>query len=218
MHRVLIDTASPAIGVAAYSGDRCVGAWTTTLGAGADGWLTPALAAAVAALPQLDAVAVVTGPGAFTGLRVGLAHGLGLAFARGVPVLAVPSLTLRATALPGHAHALLLLDARKGRLYAQAFDTRGDLPLTLGDPADLPPEALVGLVVPGTVAGGEGVAVVREHLAAFGVVTVELGADAALRAAGPLLASLPLRNPASVVPDYVREPDARPPSGLPVTL
>lgn len=41
---------------------------------------------------QVDCYAVTTGPGSFTGLRIGLAAVKGLAFATGVPVVAVPTL------------------------------------------------------------------------------------------------------------------------------
>lgn len=41
---------------------------------------------------QVDCYAVATGPGSFTGLRIGLAAVKGLAFATGVPVVSVPTL------------------------------------------------------------------------------------------------------------------------------
>ncbi len=43
-------------------------------------------------LPDIDAFAVVTGPGSFTGLRIGLATIQGLALAGGRPAIGIPTL------------------------------------------------------------------------------------------------------------------------------
>ena len=67
---------------------------------------------------DLEALAVSTGPGSFTGLRIGIATAKGLALALGVPVAPVPTLDALAWNLP-FADALVcpLLDARKGEVY-----------------------------------------------------------------------------------------------------
>ncbi|GDX78398.1 hypothetical protein LBMAG42_02090 [Deltaproteobacteria bacterium] len=207
MRVVLIDTATGVVGVAAYAEGVCVFAETQRIQAGADAWLTPALARALTTLGSLDAVAVVTGPGAFTGLRVGIAHALGLALARVLPVIAVPTLALRAAAAPGHPRVLALLDARKGRLYAQTFDTTGETPRALGEPADIAPAALdlADVVVVGEGVGAAGAALVNAKL-------LSLADDAHLRAAALLLHTLPLLDPGAVAPFYLRAPDAQPPN------
>lgn len=207
MRVVLIDTATAVVGVAAYAEGACVSAETLRIQAGADAWLTPALERALTTLGSLDAVAVVTGPGAFTGLRVGIAHALGLALARGVPVIAVPTLTLRAAAAPGHPRVLALLDARKSRIYAQTFDTTGDAPRPLDAPQDTDPGALD---LSGVVVTGEGVAAAGSAL--VGAHVLSLADDAALRAAASLLPSLPRLDPGAVAPFYLRPPDAQPPN------
>ncbi len=213
MRIVLLDSAGPVVGVAVYCDGRCVGAETAAIVSGADGWLTPALSRAVASLDRLDGVAVVVGPGAFTGLRVGLAHGLGLAFARGLPVFPVYTLALRAAAAPGRASVLALLDARKGRFYAQCFDTRGPAPVALGGPQDIAIAALMaGGLAPGTFAVGEGIGLVHDLLLAAGVQPVSGAADSYLRAAGPLVAAATPQDPGLVAPFYLREPDAVPPA------
>jgi len=68
----------------------------------------------------LDAVAVSIGPGSFTGLRIGLSYGKGLAFASGLPMVAVP--TLEAIALK----AVLAGDVREGDRIVPVLDARRD--------------------------------------------------------------------------------------------
>lgn len=73
---------------------------------------------------DLDAVAVSRGPGSFTGLRIGMAAGQGLAFGLGKPLAAVPTLDALAAGMPPLDMPLwALLDARKGQVYAACYDT-----------------------------------------------------------------------------------------------
>ena len=72
-------------------------------------------------IADLDAVAFVSGPGSFTGLRIGAGVAQGLAFAAGLPVLPVSSLAVMAAkALQGSAaeRAFVGLLAREGEIYA----------------------------------------------------------------------------------------------------
>ena len=69
--------------------------------------------------PQdLAAIAVDVGPGLFTGLRVGLAHGKAMAHALAIPMLGVPSLDLVAFPLRyGDKRVVSVIDARRGEVY-----------------------------------------------------------------------------------------------------
>jgi len=87
---------------------------------------------------ELAGVAVSAGPGSFTGLRVGMATAKGLCFARGLPIVAVPTLKAMAARMaPSSLPICPLLDARRREVYAALYRWEGD------DLAEvLPPKAL----------------------------------------------------------------------------
>jgi tRNA threonylcarbamoyladenosine biosynthesis protein TsaB len=76
---------------------------------------------------DLDGIAVSIGPGSFTGLRIGLSAAKGLAYATGVPLLAVPTLEALANRaerdgiLPPEGWLCAALDARRDEVYYQRF-------------------------------------------------------------------------------------------------
>ncbi len=71
---------------------------------------------------SLEAVAAGTGPGSFTGLRVGLATAKGIASVLGVPTVPVPSLdALVLPCLDTGCSAVAVADARKGEVYAACY-------------------------------------------------------------------------------------------------
>ncbi|MBT3764732.1 MAG: tRNA (adenosine(37)-N6)-threonylcarbamoyltransferase complex dimerization subunit type 1 TsaB [Rhodospirillaceae bacterium] len=78
------------------------------------------------AYKDLDAVAVTVGPGAFTGLRIGLAAARGMALALGVPCLGVTTLETIAHGVDKAARSgrnlLTALDTKRRDIYVQAFD------------------------------------------------------------------------------------------------
>lgn len=70
---------------------------------------------------DLDAIAIGTGPGSFTGLRIGLALARGLAFAANCPLVPVPSPWGVSAACPPDLPVAWAVDARKGEVYAAVF-------------------------------------------------------------------------------------------------
>jgi len=101
------------------------------------------LAAAGRACGELAAVGVTTGPGSFTGVRIGVATAKGLAWALGCELAGVSSLAAMAAALlrenPGIDHAVPVLDARRGEVYAALYRRVGGwVEPVLPDAADRP--------------------------------------------------------------------------------
>ncbi len=102
-----------------------------------------ALAAAGLSREDVQIIALGTGPGAFTGLRVGLATLKGWSAAAGLPM--VPVVSLDAVSLPllrVGVPALVVSDARKGEIYASYYprlDDRG-LPVRMGEIVLIPHE------------------------------------------------------------------------------
>ena len=66
--------------------------------------------------------AAASGPGSFTGLRVGLAAIKGLAEVTGAPIAAVSLLQVVAAALPERGRALACMDAGRGEIYAGEYE------------------------------------------------------------------------------------------------
>ncbi len=86
-------------------------------------------------LKQVDAIAVVDGPGSYTGLRVGLASAKGLAFALSKPLIAIGTLPLmaHAAAEANKKEDILyapMIDARRMEVFTGVYDYHGNEKLT----------------------------------------------------------------------------------------
>lgn len=77
---------------------------------------------------QLEAVAVSSGPGSYTGLRIGVSMAKGTCFGRDARLIAIPTLEAMCVPLllgekvPEDALLCPMLDARRMEVYAQVFD------------------------------------------------------------------------------------------------
>jgi tRNA threonylcarbamoyladenosine biosynthesis protein TsaB len=211
MRLVAIDTAGPVIGVAALDGPRAAFR-TLRVARGTEGVLPGFVAEVLAELglapAALDGIVVAAGPGAFTGLRVGIAAATGLATALRLPIVGADPLRARARSGRDGVPVLAALDARKGRVYAAAWGGDGRL---VREAADVGPDVAARFLPPPFVATGEGALVYR---AVFEAAGGEVAADAAdpgvvalAREGARALAAGEGQDPVDLVPRYVRAPD-----------
>src|ERR1700686_1698876 len=80
------------------------------------------------AFAALDRIAVTTGPGSFTGLRVGLSAARGIALAAGKPVVGLTTLTAYAAPMvseSGEHPVISAIDARHDHVYFQVVSGNG---------------------------------------------------------------------------------------------
>jgi tRNA threonylcarbamoyl adenosine modification protein YeaZ len=111
------------------------------------GFDLPARFRTMAGGQTLTKVAVAVGPGSFTGLRVGVSFGLGLAMGLGVPIVPLSSLALQAAR--SIEPVVAVTEAGRGRVY---FLAPGSEP-GLAEPEDLPSEwPVAGWLRPATEA------------------------------------------------------------------
>jgi len=83
--------------------------------------------------PQIDAFAVVSGPGSFTGLRVGLAAIKALAEILKKPIATVSMLEATALAAKAEGRVTAVLDAGRGEVYAGVYKVQGDRASCVGE-------------------------------------------------------------------------------------
>jgi tRNA threonylcarbamoyl adenosine modification protein YeaZ len=88
-----------------------------------------------AALSDIDAIAVSTGPGSYSGIRIGLSTAIGLGNALSIQPLGVSVLDAIALCEGGHAaHIVAAVAVGKRHAAWQAFDVSGDVPRSLSQP------------------------------------------------------------------------------------
>jgi tRNA threonylcarbamoyladenosine biosynthesis protein TsaB len=102
---------------------------------------------------DLDLVVAGTGPGTFTGLRIGLAAARALGFALGIPVKGVSTLTALTA---GEGVEAACVDARRGEVFAAGSGV---------EPQAIAPEELAAVLPAGTVCAGDGAIRYRDRLA-----------------------------------------------------
>ena len=173
-------------------------------------------------LHDVDAFAVATGPGSFTGLRIGIATMQGLAFGRGRPLIGISAFSaLRAVASPAFLGSRIAtwIDAWRGDVYASMFEDGRQV----AEPVVAPPTQLLDEMSHGKPAVytndvmfiGDGADAYKD------LITARLGAAARLAdpitprlaAVIAMLATIEYKNghrppPHAIRPIYVRRSDA----------
>jgi tRNA threonylcarbamoyladenosine biosynthesis protein TsaB len=162
-------------------------------------------------LHSIDAYAVATGPGSFTGLRIGIATMQGLAFAAGKPLIGVSGFDALARTVRGAPAVATWVDAWRGEVFAARYEND----VEVDPPSVEKPDSVLARILAPTLFIGDAVPVY---------------ADAILRACGdrasladppaPALAGMIARlateqvlaghrpPPDDIRPLYIRRPDA----------
>jgi tRNA threonylcarbamoyladenosine biosynthesis protein TsaB len=145
---------------------------------------------------ELRRIVVGTGPGSFTGLRMGLAASRALALALDVQVAGVSTLAALAAGSPG---ALPVIDARRREVFT----------LIDGHPVATGPDQLSNSLLLGRVCVGSGAVRYRDVLEAAGAEVPPDESELHLPRAGVHARLATDFGPAELVePIYVRAPDA----------
>ncbi|MBB6599931.1 tRNA (adenosine(37)-N6)-threonylcarbamoyltransferase complex dimerization subunit type 1 TsaB [Luteimonas sp. MC1825] len=177
-------------------------------------WADALLAEAGIARASLDGIAVSRGPGAFTGVRLGISLAQGIALALDLPALAVSTLAVLAQGarVPeaglADTRVLAAIDARMGEVYLGGFARVGDGWRALVPEAVVAPDAAT---LPGDATDGGWIGVGTGFAALDGALRTRLGArlgvvdDAALPRAGDLarMAAAAFARGEAVAPDLL---------------
>jgi tRNA threonylcarbamoyladenosine biosynthesis protein TsaB len=169
------------------------------------------LAAAQIDLRRIDVYGVATGPGSFTGLRIGIATMQGLAFAAGKPLVGVSGFDALARTVQGAPAVATWVDAWRGEVFAARYERD----IEVDPPSVEKPDSVLARITSATLFIGDAVPIYAD------VIVRRCGkralfADPPAPALAGTIAQLATeqvragRRPApdDVRPLYVRRPDA----------
>lgn len=125
-----IDCAGSGCGVCVWQDGQVLSQLSETMERGQDQRLMPmiqsALKQANKTFEDLDRIAVTTGPGSFTGIRIGLAAARGIGLASGKPVIGVDRFSIYREQFAGvGGNQLIVLNSRRKELYCKFYPATG---------------------------------------------------------------------------------------------
>jgi tRNA threonylcarbamoyladenosine biosynthesis protein TsaB len=217
VHVLAVDTSSPRGSLAVAGPEGVLAEARVVTAEGHSRWLLPAVSALLQGLGidarTLDVFAVTTGPGSFTGLRVGLGSVQGLALASGRPCVGLSTLDVLARSAAGSSGTIVaLVDAFRGEVYAGVHDAtgrpRGER--TVGRLADVLGGVPAGSAFVGDVAVAEREAIRRAVPGATFPEWARFLAPTLAKAALELAAAGATVSAADLRPLYLRAADIRP--------
>jgi len=198
MKILALDTSSGACSAAVRIGGKTSARRFETMERGQSERLMPMIKAVLSdarlTIADLDLIGVTVGPGAFTGLRIGLAAARGLALAAAKPCFGVTTTEAVAAGACSDAPLLVAIDSKRADLFVQVFSSPR---CATSEPAAVAPESLTAFI--------------EAALPGFSQIGIAGNATAAaLKAlAGALFASSPIDAPphpdAAVVAELAEE-------------
>jgi tRNA threonylcarbamoyladenosine biosynthesis protein TsaB len=213
-----LETVTPQGSVAVWRDGTCfssLGDGSTPHAVRLPGAWMAALAEAGVRIDDVDRLVVVSGPGSFTGVRIGMASVQGVALTRGWSVMAGPTLDAiaecwRVCHEGAPARVLVAcLDGLRGEVFAREFHFDGTAMEPQGEPVVVTPDLLawsafgagVSLIGSGAVRHAD---VFRLHAHEIADVPEPIAAGAARLAARGAVTAV---SPHALRPLYVRRPD-----------
>ncbi len=176
-----------------------------------------AMEAAGVRFGDLDRIVVTTGPGTFTGMRIGVAAARALSLALHIPVIGLTSFDVMALnpalARQDGEVTVIVMDARRGQCYVQVLDS-SDLAASAG-PRIVPVDELASAGGRGPIVfAGSGARMAAEVASRAGrtarIIAPDLQPDISHALAA---ASQTTSNSKALRPLYLRPPDAKPQDG-----
>jgi len=225
MNILAFDTALDACAAAVWSDGTVLAAESVAAARGHAEMLFPMLARVLAQADldyaDLDRFAVTTGPGSFTGVRVGLAAARGLALGRSRPIIGITTLeAIAATVSPQVDTGRRLgvaIDARRGELYVQVFEVDAGRPRAATPPSVIGHDEAAAFFGNGSLdIAGSGAGIVRAGLGERDGLRYH---DTVIRPDAAILAEIASGRAADAghppSPLYLRAPDAKLPAAAP---
>jgi tRNA threonylcarbamoyladenosine biosynthesis protein TsaB len=160
-----IDTSTRYIGVALYDGAQVLSASSWLSKNHHTTELAPAIASALTRIgaepSDLQVVGVASGPGSFTGLRIGLAVAKGLAASLHIPIIGIPTFDILAAVQPVQGEQLAaVIEAGRRRLAIGWYRAENDAWQASPKLDNLLPDEFVKAIRKPTVVCGE----LNDHL------------------------------------------------------
>jgi len=163
------ETSTPVCSVALADADRVLGEYTLELGGHHSERLLPMserlLQDAGIGISELEGVSVASGPGSFTGLRIGMSTAKGLCLALDFPLLPIPTLAGMAFQVAYDGMPVCaMLDARRGEVYAGVYRLEGRRLLSVAADAAVSMEDLLPCLPRPVLFVGDGAQVHRSRI------------------------------------------------------
>jgi tRNA threonylcarbamoyladenosine biosynthesis protein TsaB len=155
MKILAIDTSTEICSVCIVDGDRVAAEYVSKSSLTHTERLLPAIQNLISELKwqpkQLEGLAVINGPGSFTGLRIGLSVAKGLALGLDLRVVTASALHMAAQQVPGEGWICPVMDARRGEVFSCLYQRLDEYFILFRQPISIQPEQMMEFIPHETV-------------------------------------------------------------------